>query len=132
MPVSVVYNLTGAGGSECRVVIGERSAHLTASYLSGALGDLPGAGATLGEGAVEATASFEAEPGEYRWRFRRLDDGQVHVRILSFADSWDQSPDERGKIVFEARCRLRTFAGAVLAASQEVLRQHGLEGYRSK
>jgi hypothetical protein len=127
--VHVVYSLTGRGWSECTVEIGERRAHLTASYLSDALGDLLSAVVHLVRGANETTASFAEEPGEYRWRFRRVDPDQVWVRILWFNEFPNKRPDEEGEVVLDGRCRLRTFAGAVLAASQQVLREHGPDGY---
>jgi hypothetical protein len=37
--------------------------------------------------------------------------------------------DEEGKVIFEAECRLRTFAGAVLSESQRLLEKYGREGY---
>jgi len=132
MGASVTYNLTGSGWSECYIQIGEQSAHLSASYLSDAFGDLLNAVVGLMNGAKETTASFEEEPGEYRWRFRQMPPDKVNVRILKFDDIWAKRPDEQGKTILEAECRLRTFAGAVLSASQRVLQEHGLEGYKDK
>jgi hypothetical protein len=129
MPVSVIYNLTGAGWSECSIEIGDQQAHVTASYLSDALGDLLRAVVGLLRGARDATAAFAEEPGEYRWRLRCIGDGQVSVRILWFNDTFSRLPDERGSVILDAQCRLRTLTGAMLAASQHVLREHGLEGY---
>lgn len=45
---------------------------------------------------------------------------------------WSDRSDDEGKVILEAECRLRTFAGAVLSASQRVLATYGLEGYREK
>lgn len=129
MAVTVTYNLTGAGWSECLIGIGDQQAHVTASYLSDAFGDLLHAVVGLLRGAPDTTASFAEEPGEYRWRFHRIGPSQVSVRILWFNDFMRGLPDERGKVVLDGRCRLRTFAGATLAAAQRVLREHGMAGY---
>lgn len=131
MAITVQYNLTGRGWSECIVEINDQQAHLTASYLSNALADLLDAVTAVVRGADEATASFTEEPGEYRWRFRRSQD-RLCVRILWFNEIWSNYPDQDGELILEAECRLRTFAGAVLSASQQVLATHGLNGYREK
>lgn len=66
MTISVQYNLTGRGWSECIVEIDDQQVHLTASYLSDALADLLDAVAAVVRGADQATASFTEEPGEFR------------------------------------------------------------------
>ncbi len=129
MGVSLSYHLVGTGWAECRIAIGEQHATVTASYLDDAFGDLLGAVVRLLEGEPEATASFAEEPGEYRWRFVRRGPGRLLVRILEFPQLWGDRPDQEGKPVLEAECRLRTFAGAVLSESQRLLEEHGAEGY---
>ena len=127
--VSVSYNLAGSGWADSTIAIGEQHATVTASYLSDAFGDLLGAVIRLLEGQPEATASFAEEPGEYRWRFIREAPDRLQVRILEFPQLWGDRPDEEGKVVLDAECRLRTFAGAVLSESQRLLEKHGVEGY---
>lgn len=129
MSVSISYQLTGEGWAECDVVVDDRLAStLIASHLSDALRDLLGAVVRILEGEAEATASFEDEPGEYRWRLIRLTPDRLQVRILAFPDMRDD-PDDEGKVLVDAVCRLRTFAGSVYSASQRLLEKHGLEGY---
>lgn len=132
MAISLQYNLIGIGWSECIVEIDDQKAHLTASYLSNALADLLDAVAALVRGADEATASFTEEPGEYRWRLIRVSQERLFVRILWLDDIFSDRQDRDGKVISEAQCRLRTFAGVVLSASQKVLQTHGLKGYREK
>jgi hypothetical protein len=132
MAVVVKYKITGTGWSECFVEIGENSTHVTASYLDDALGDLLRAVVSLMSGVQNTTASFAEEPGEYRWRFRQILPDKLGVRILWFDELWGHRPDEEGKTIFDAECRLRTFAGAVLSASQQVLQEHGSEGYKDQ
>jgi hypothetical protein len=129
MSVSVSYRLTGSGWAECSIETPEGGAHVTASYLSDALGDLLRAVVGILRGAPETTAIFTEEPGEYLWVFRRAPPDRVLVRILWFDDWQTQRRDERGELIFEAQCRLRTLAGASLAAAQQVLGEHGEEGY---
>ena len=111
MVISVEYNLIGRGWSECIIETEHQQARLTASYLSDALADLLDAVTVVVRGADEATASFTEEPGEYRWCFRRVSPDRLCVRILWLAEMWSDRPDEEGKVVLKAECRLRTFAG---------------------
>src|SRR5262245_13892719 len=130
--VSVSYTLIGTGWAECTVIIGKLQATITASYLSDALADLLGAVIRVVEGEAEATASFAEEPGEYRWRLIRIEPDRLLVRILEFPRLWGNRPDEEGKLVLHAECRLRTFARAILSTSQRVLEEYGIAGYREK
>jgi hypothetical protein len=130
--ISIDYNLTARGWSECIVEIGDQHAHLTACYLSDALADLLNAVTIVLRGTEEATASFTEEPGEYRWRLKRVAPDRLWIDIVWFDEISRDRPDECGKVILTAQCRLRTFAGGVLSASQRVLATHGLEGYRKK
>ncbi len=132
MAISIRYNLTGRGWAECIVEIDDRQAHLTASYLSDALADLLCAVECVVRGIDDATALFIEEPGEYRWRFRRIAPDRLWVQIIEFDEPWQHHPDAEGKVIFDAECRLRTFAGAVLSASQQVLATYGFHGYREQ
>lgn len=132
MPLSLTYNLIGTGWSECLVEIDGQRAELTASYLSDALGGLLRAVANLLRGVDDNSVSFDEEPGEYRWRLTRAGPEELRVRVLWFDEMWGNKPDEAGKVVFDARCRLRTFAGAVLSAAQHISDEYGTEGYRER
>lgn len=132
MGVTISYRLTGSGWAECAIQGGDHHANVIASYLSDALGGLLEAVVRLLEGQPEATASFADEPGEYRWRMVRVSSDRVALRILEFPQLWGNRPDQEGKPLLETECRLRTFAGAVLSASQRVLEEHGADGYRER
>jgi hypothetical protein len=127
--VSFAYHLVGSGWAECTITVDEQHATLTASYLSDALGNLLSAVLRMVEGQPEATASFDEEPGEYRWRFFHKEPDRLLVRILAFPQLWGDQTDIEGEVVFEAECRLSTFAGSVLSGSQRLLEKHGPEGY---
>jgi hypothetical protein len=130
MGVCVKYFLTGRGCSECTLTVDDQTAHLTATYCGDALSDLVRAVVDLLGTARESQASFMEEPGEYVWRFAKVGPDRVRIRILACSDWVRLRPAATPKKVFEAECRLRTFAGAVLSAAQEVLRTHGEDGYR--
>lgn len=126
------YRMLGAGWAECEIEIQGKTETVPASYLSNALDDLIAAATSVARGAAEATARWEEEPGEIRWRLSRLGGERLRVRILHFEERWDDLPDEEGEVFLDAECRLRTFAGAVLSAAQRVLEKHGTRGYQNE
>jgi hypothetical protein len=132
MAVEISYDLDGAGWATCTIRVDDAIATVTASYLSDALDDLASAVAAALRGHPHATASFAEEPGEYRWIFEPLAEGRVSVRILEFEEMWGGRPDKDGKVISNAECRLRTFAGALLSELQRLESTYGLAGYREK
>jgi len=132
MSVEISYQLVGTGWSECTVRVNGAHATVSASYLSNALEDLVTAVTAALRGHPRPTASFAEEPGEYRWVFEPTPDGQVRVRILEFQELWGDRPDQEGKEIFSAQCRLRTFAGALLSELQRLEQTHGLKGYQER
>jgi len=132
-PVEFRFTLTGTGWAESRIAVGDAWAGPTASYLSDALGDLLHAVRELAEGAEEVRATWDEEPGEFRWIFRR--NGQsVHLLILAFPE-WRaivDSPDTNGTVLLDADCALVDLIGAVVAGTRKVLDEHGVEGYNVK
>jgi len=131
MSVSVEYELSGCGWAACTLEIDGHRIELSASYLSHALDDLLHAATSLVRGVEETSATFVEEPGEIRWLFRRVGGDRLAVRIARFTTWLAPKPDAAGQVVFDDECRLPSFAGAVLAAGQRLLREHGMEGYRA-
>ena len=131
MSVSVEYVLSGFGWAACTLDIDGHRIELSASYLSHALDDLLRAATSLVRGVEETSATFVEEPGEFRWLFRRVGIDRLALRIVRFPTWPAQKPDAAGDEVFDDECRLRGFAGAVLAAGQRLLQDQGVEGYRA-
>lgn len=132
LSVEFRYDLVGVGWSECTLINGDNHVTVTASYLSDALRELVAAVCRVTSGMPEATASFDEEPGEYRWRLFRIDDETLRISILEFDELWSNKPDSYGKPVFDSQCRLRTFAGAVYDGCKRLLAKYGHDGYREK
>jgi hypothetical protein len=132
MPLHLKYALTGSGWSECTLSVDDVNVTTTASYLSDALDSLCLAVIGILRGEAMTRASFDEEPGEYRWLFNRLTSDRLRIRILMFRELWANRPDVEGETIFDAECRLRTFAGALVSELQRLLAEHGLEGYRGK
>jgi hypothetical protein len=132
MSVDFHYRLAGAGWSECTLIVDEAHVTATASYLSDALRSLLSAVCRVLAGMPDATAAFDEEPGEYRWRLFRIDDARVRILVLQFDELWSDQPDSDGKPIFDIQCRLRTFAGAVYDGCKQLLAKHGLAGYKKE
>jgi hypothetical protein len=123
------FRLTGTGWADVSISDGERSAVATASYLSDALGDLVLSAIAVTSLFRRVTFSFEEEPGERRWVISSPRINEIDVRIFSFPDRWNDSPDEAGTLLFQTRCLPVTYAEAVFDAASRVLEEHGTAGY---
>jgi len=134
MAVNLRYELETAGWAHCTIKIDEQRAEITASYLSDALGDLCAAVVALLRGDRSASAPFAEEPGEFRWQFDVHDGDQLRVRIYwnEVEASWGEGLPDPSTPIFDGLCRLRTFAGQVVAELQRLLREHGQTGYKER
>jgi len=123
------YELEGAGWSRARVTDGASCALMTASYLSDALKNILDAVADVVEGTTEARCSWDEEPGEFRFLFRRRG-SQMHLRICWFDELWGNQPDDAGVSVFETQGSVSELAVAICGAAERVLAQWGEDGYQ--
>lgn len=131
MPISLHYELVGTGWSECRLTIGDKSVQVTASYLSDALESLCTAVLAIANGKEREHATFDEEPGEYRWLLERQDADNVRIRILQFEDLWSRRlPDESGETIFDAVCTVTELVQAVVSALEYLHTTYGKKGYR--
>jgi hypothetical protein len=118
------FRLVGVGWGEGRLVVGDSSVIVVASYLSDALGDLLRALRALTEGATDANATWEDEPGEVRWVFGR-DGPSVRVQVLNVGVTRSRRwLDEQVPLVE----LIRAFAKGV----RGVLSRHGVSGYEEE
>jgi hypothetical protein len=125
----VDYRLTGHGWSEADVVIGQQQAHLTASYICDALGDLVRAGLEMAAGGSAARVTWALEPGCYRWKFDRRG-ADLDVEIWSYAGDWSYvEPETDGLLVMHAECTIRALCRAISVAAHSVLSMHGADAY---
>lgn len=122
------YNLIGAGWAKARIADDKRHADLSASYLSDALRSLVEAVALIIEGQTEARCSWEEEPGEFRWIFRRQADA-LSVQILVFDDVWGDEPDDTGREVFSTLQDPARVGHVILSAAQRVVDDLGETEY---
>jgi hypothetical protein len=125
------YELTGAGWSSATLSDDHSEAHLSASYLSDALGNLIAAVALVVEGVSSTSCSWDEEPGEYRWNFVRRED-HMEITILWFNELWGQRPDSEGSPVFAGIYPVSTVARAFLSGADSVLSSMSMTEYREK
>jgi hypothetical protein len=125
------WELVGSGWAKCRIADGEQEATLIASYLTDALADLiSGVGALYGTRNVERFF-FDMEPQELRWVLTRHG-ADVDVAIYEFPDTGLGLSDAAGDLVWRSHQPRSSVAHAVLEAAQEILREHGEDGYHAK
>jgi hypothetical protein len=132
MAVRFQYELPGAGWSACTLEVDQASVKVTASYLSDALRSLLSALCRILTGETESTASFDEEPGEYRWKFYRLDEHRLKLVILEFDELWSHEPDSDGKCIFDIEYRIRPIADAIYDGCKILLALHGRDGYKAQ
>ena len=125
------YRLTGRGWSAATISARGQTAHLSASFLSDALGDLARAVIALLRGAERASLDWQEEPGDYRWLLTREAERLV-IRVLWFDDTFSRASDDRGRLVFETECRLMDFAGQLKSQLQYLLEHVGSTGYKQQ
>lgn len=130
--LSISYLLIGDGWSECHIKADGDAVTISASYLSDALGSLSRAVLVIAKGGREAHASFDEEPGEYRWVFNRFGDAKVFIRILEFPDLRSMEPDEAGEVIFEYHCPIETLVRCMVGCLADVLSNYGEEGYKEE
>lgn len=90
------------------------------------------AGVAVLAGAHSVSVGFDEEPGEYRWAIVMTENGTVRVDVLAFEELWGGRPDAEGKSLLTFSCAPLTFGKAVCAMAEEVLKQHGLAGYKER
>jgi hypothetical protein len=132
MALTIDYWLTGSGWAACTVRADGYDCKLSASYLSDALGKLVLAATMVLAGAHSVSVGFDEEPGEYRWSIIRTDNDTVLVNILSFSDLWSNQADADGTLLLSASCAPLEFGKAVSEAAEDVLKKHGLPGYKER
>ena len=123
------YELTGTGWSAGYLTIGSRHTKLTASYLGDALGELLAAVLAVADGNASARASWDEEPGEYRWVFGR-EDGLVHVRVLWFRELWSDDDDDAGEERLSGTVTMPALVSVMAGAARKVLDDYGASEYK--
>ncbi|MFB7290247.1 hypothetical protein [Actinacidiphila glaucinigra] len=128
------WDLRDHGWADCRIADGAAKATLFVSYCTDGLADLlSGVGGLYGATNRLERFFFDSEPMEVRWVLRR-EGADVAIAIYEFPDvaiSLDL-PDSEGHLAWTATKPLGELAHVVLATAQQVLKEHGEDGYMTK
>tara|TARA_R110002111_G_C5979336_1_gene370953 strand:+ start:1299 stop:1802 length:504 start_codon:yes stop_codon:yes gene_type:complete len=131
------YKLPSYGCARCEIELGTQQAIVTASFLSDALGQLVTATLQLRQGSYMSFASFDEEPGEFRWvfNFHKIPDDDVagiRVRIYKFDDLWSCKPTNEGTKILDGMVQIKNFYRSMLDMIENVFAEYGEAGYREK
>ncbi|MFD8075179.1 hypothetical protein ACFV3E_21335 [Streptomyces sp. NPDC059718] len=127
------WDLRDNGWAVCRIAEGTANATFYVSYCTDGLADLlSGVGGLYGVSHVERFF-FDSEPMEVRWVLRR-EGADVAIAIYTFPDVGisPDLPDSDGRLAWTATKPLSELAHVVLATAQQVLKEHGEDGYMAK
>jgi hypothetical protein len=109
------------GWLECELMVNGISVrHSVAGWHDGLCELIRAASAMFGR-SEQATAYFQEEPGEFRWRITRMASNRVRVRVIEFDDWGTGQPDEAGKLLFDQPCGVMSLAKAIYDGSGQRL-----------
>ncbi|MFC9591336.1 hypothetical protein ACFTUC_16300 [Streptomyces sp. NPDC056944] len=128
------WQLSGIGGASYRIADGTSEHRAHVGYCTDALADLLHAVTGLYGDSTAERVSFDLEPIEMRWRFRRRG-ADVAITVFEFPDgatSWGTPEDTGGTLCWNSSQPRSVFGHAVMEAAATVLRLHGEAGYQEK
>lgn len=128
------YRLTGLGWADGLIELDERICYFTVSYLTNALADfltsmLSIIPSCVPEDELRSQTTFEwyAEPSGTQWTIIRLNEGNIHIKIVSYSDI-DHKQDPTLEI--DSHCSIIDFIGAVVKSLDLLIKTHGIVGFR--
>jgi len=112
------YSITGPAWASVHIEWGASATDIVVELLTDAPRNLLEAIILLIDGAEESTCEWAYEPGETRWRLRRLENDLVEVRIVKFALSEFHAErllsDGSGQLVFVTSGSFSEFIAAIV------------------
>lgn len=127
MSLGLSYTLDGL----CTLEIDGEQVSFWATPLADTLDELVTATWGLVAHGTDETVLFISDPGTYRLKLQP-DGSRLALQVIEWDAVYAQDDEASRRMIFEAECRLRTFAGAVLSAAQLLLKTHGEEGHRER
>lgn len=128
-----VYDITGVGWAVGYIEINGQKCEFSPGYLSDALGDLMEAvldiisgNGQFGDPFPSSHFTWYEEPIKKHWMIVGLNESEIKVTIIS-KDSTDPTYEE---VEMDTTCGIFEFANEVVQAAEELLRKHGLIGYK--
>lgn len=128
------YDLSGIGWAAIEIQHDNKTYFGMPSYLSEPLVDiLDGLKALIPscipEDELYTEKSFKMyfEPAVEKWTFELIESDILHLKIESF----ESESREHGKVVFDINCSLVSFIEEVVKATDQLLKTHGIIGYKN-
>lgn len=130
------YVLRSVGWADVHLKINNSEIYMDASYLSEPLIDLVRAVELLIPECVEEDElkdtvkfDYDSEPAIHRWTLIKKDETNIMIRITLFIDG---ITDGQGEDVFNEECNLDEFIKLLVIQMENLLKKHGLVGYRKQ
>lgn len=130
------YKLSSIGWADVHLQIGDSEIYIFPSYLSEPLIDLVRSIEILlpecsTSDEVKNVVQFEwdSEPAIHNWRIEKTNKRKVLIEIIVYEDGIKTTP---GKLEFREECDLDLFIKEVIHSLEEILKNHGIVGYRKQ
>ncbi len=127
--MKVEYELKGAGWALATIVTKTEEISVTVSYICDSLAELANAAFGLGTGANKAVVVFMDEPGEHQLILEKTDAETAQATLCWYDDSRKPVQEET---LLETTVKIKRFQHDVLFLMDNLLREHGLAGYKEK
>lgn len=127
------YVLHDAGWATATISCEGQCVGMAVSYLRDTLHDLASAVIAMVNGADEATVFFMDEPGEHQLLIRREGEANVSLEVRWYDDwhSWGIGPSDY-EVLLSCVTRLADLREQVVSALNDLLEEHGADGYKEK
>ncbi|MCQ4088407.1 hypothetical protein [Saccharibacillus sp. JS10] len=130
------YKLNSIGWADVHLKIGKSEIYMSPSYLSEPLIDLVRSIEILlpectPEDEVKKSIEFEwdSEPAIHNWKIERKSEEQIQIVITYYEDGIKKNS---GQVEFQEVCDLNMFIFKIVNILEDLLKNHGLVGYRKQ
>lgn len=130
------YELNDIGWADARIEINNQVCFLSVSYISNALGDLIGNFFSIIPGCVpddelreEVSFDWHSEPGGIQWILGQVNEEEIRVKITGYPYIYEKD-ESAGTVEIDTICNIFDFAQQLCRALDEVLKTHGIVGYK--
>lgn len=130
------YKLNDVGWADTRIEINSQVCFHSVSYISNALGDLlekffliiPGC-VPADELCEEVSFDWHSEPGGIQWTLSQVNEEEIRVKIIGYPHIFEKDASA-GTVEIDTVCNIFDFAQQLCGALDELLKIHGIVGYK--
>ncbi|MNB78660.1 hypothetical protein D3C75_253680 [compost metagenome] len=134
--MKLTYTLTNIGWADVYLEIGHKEIYMEPSYLSEPLIDLTRAIELLipclnepDETRDIVTFEWDSEPAIHSWKITKISNEKIRIEIVLYVDGIKTLP---GELLLNEVCGLNEFVQELVASLENLLKKHGLVGYRKQ